>query len=129
MKRLNSHQVEEIMKQGRSIQSTCFIFKGLKDDVGVKTKTTPTLSAAFVAPKKIFKTASARNLVKRKGRAVLREILNKTKEKNIFPPHQTLLSLQCVFTYKPEVLKVSHQELKTETEQFLVKHGILGSTQ
>lgn len=68
--RLLKNEVEIVLKEGKTINSSFFSLKILKNQENK-------LKFAFIAPKKIFKKAVLRNKVKRRLRELVRKIADR----------------------------------------------------
>lgn len=76
----------------------------------VRTVGDETPKIAFITSTKVFKLAVDRNRVKRRLRAILRELLSKVPK-----------NVHLLFVVKPEALKSTHPELVAEVERLLGK--------
>ncbi len=110
VQRLNTAGVATVMSHGRAVQSGSFLLKYIKKGP------TGATQAAFVAPKKVFKTAVLRNKAKRRGRAILSRLCQEYSLQKGF-----LL----VFLFRPAVTEGEFARLLAETEQVLLKNDIL----
>lgn len=108
--RLDTKGVALVMSQGRAIQSGSFLLKV------VKNSSTEPLSAAFISPKKAFKTAVSRNNAKRIGRAVFSRLLKGYSPKAGF---------QLAFVLRLPVVQRDFESLVAEMEQVLLKNDII----
>jgi len=97
-KRINTVEMKEIGKKGKTILSPLLSIRTMKKD-------TPTTTTVVVS-KKIEKKAVGRNKIKRRIREVL---------KNISLPQNTAV----VFYPKKRVTEVSFKELKKEVQKVL----------
>ena len=101
-KRVTKNTFQAIMDKGNIASGSFFVFRYLK-------QTEPQF--AFVAPKKIAKTAVLRNSLRRKGYNILRLY--------------SLKSLAGIFFYKKEAIKASPAQLKEDIEFLLKKVKII----
>ncbi|MEN9649078.1 MAG: Ribonuclease [Candidatus Parcubacteria bacterium] len=108
--RLDTQGVARVMSQGRAIQSGSFLLKLLKNS------STEPSKVAYVAPKKLFKTAVVRNKAKRTGRALVTALQRKK-------PFEKGLSI--AFLFRPPIIQRDFADLLEEMEQVLTKNGII----
>lgn len=94
---------EKLSNQGRSVFGPFLTMR-------VRSVANPVPRIAFITSTKVFKLAVDRNRVKRRLRAILRELLPKV------PP-----SLHILFVVKPEALHAEHLALTAEVERLLGK--------
>lgn len=101
-KRVTKNTFKTIMEKGSIISGSFFVLHYLKQ---------PLPQYAFVAPKKIAKTASKRNSLRRKGYNILR--------------FYELKSDKGIFFYKKEALTASLGEIKKDIDFLLKKAKII----
>ncbi|MFA7000183.1 MAG: ribonuclease P protein component [Candidatus Paceibacterota bacterium] len=101
-KRITKDIFQTILKKGNIVSSSFFLFRYIKE-------TSPRY--AFVAPKKIAKTAVKRNSLRRIGYNILRSY--------------DLQSCAGIFFYKKEALTATNLDLKKDIDSFLKKAGII----
>lgn len=107
---LDSKGVTLVMSQGRAVQAGSFLLKTLKNS------STQGVNVSFVAPKKVFKTAVARNRAKRRGRALFQALL---KEQRVSPGQKL------VFVLRPPTIQQDFAVLLDEMKRVLIKNDIL----
>jgi len=90
------------MEKGNVVSGSFFVLRYLKQELP---------QYAFVAPKKIAKTAIKRNSLRRKGYNIIR--------------NYSLMSGAGIFFYKKEALSASPIEIKGDIEYILKKAHIL----
>lgn len=100
--RVNKDTFMAIMDKGSITSGSFFVFRYIKQDVP---------SFAFVAPKKLAKTAVKRNSLRRKGYNIIRSY-------NLKP-------VAGIFFYKKEGLVASTLDIKKDIEFILKKTHIL----
>ncbi|HAE36436.1 TPA: hypothetical protein DCX66_01865 [Candidatus Nomurabacteria bacterium] len=101
-KRVTKNAFQTIMEKGNVVSGSFFILRYIKQDIP---------SYAFVAPKKVAKTAVRRNSLRRKGYNILRSY--------------DLKSCAGIFFYKKEALVASPIEAKKDIEFILKKAKII----
>lgn len=113
--KLTSYMVAEVMNTGRAIQASPFLLKyilhtGKKGYKG---------GFSFIAPKKSFKTAVARNQARRRGRSALKAL------EQTFSSKDWVSGGYFVFLLKPNAVSCKFSLLVSELEHVLLKGGIL----
>lgn len=100
---VQARHFEKLSNQGRSVFGPFLTMR-------VRSVGEETPKIAFITSTKVFKLAVDRNRVKRRLRAILRELLPKVPK-----------NVHVLFVVKPEALKSTHVELVTEVERLLGK--------
>ncbi len=108
--RLNSKQIDQIMKTGRVVHSPVFMARFLKTDTSKRAEST--LSA--IAPVKIAKTSAKRHLVRRRMYEAARDMLKKAS-----PGYEVALIA------KEPCVKMKPAQMVPEIQALFVKAGIM----
>lgn len=106
--RLNSLELQEVLKSGRSLYSNLLSFKYISVK-GVKTS-----KFNFVVSTKVSKTAPKRNFLKRRGRHVIYKNLDNIKT-----------GYRGVFFFKPEAKNVKFKQFEDDLLNLLKKANLL----
>jgi len=101
-KRVTKNVFQTIMEKGNVVSGSFFVLRYLKQE---------TPQYAFVAPKKIAKTATKRNSLRRKGYNILRQY--------------NLKSHSGIFFFKKEALGATLPQIKGDIEYILKKARII----
>lgn len=104
--RLSSHEVDELIKKGKSFFTPLFLFRIAKNNL-------ETARFSVVVPKKVEKTAVGRNRNKRRVVAILEKYTDKIAPYNFF----------C--QVKQNLEKISSKELEKTIHDFLVSNRFL----
>lgn len=110
---MKNKDITKVITQGRAFKSGSFLLKTSENTENVAK------NIAFIASKKIFKTAVLRNKVKRKLKAAIVSV--KKKEKGLKLDKSTLF----IFTGYESILDRKQADLAVEMENILQKSGML----
>ena len=106
--RLRSPEVSELLRRGKAARGALLTLHALPLSPGERSR------GAVIAGKRAAKGAAERNLLQRRGRALLREAA-----RDLARPYAVLL------TFRPEAVKRPFRDLRTEFTSLLSSTGAL----
>jgi ribonuclease P protein component len=104
--RVSIHLFEDIMKRGGLLHSPFFVLRF--------SNTASKSRFAISVPKKVAKTATERNKIKRRVYSILRKLIPQLKQ-----------NMEMVMIVKSELTKLSHIKIEEEIRKNFVKSGFL----